>query len=269
MPEIHPTAERLIFGCHSIATLPSLGQARKLINQALELGIRDFDTAPLYSRGYSEMLLGQLLEPNTDARLTTKAGYYPRPSPKLIPRLALPAHWLKSRLTKRHHETSTDPISSLQAESRLSARFFGEHINGSLQRLKARTLDTVLLHEVMPFDLPKHLEHDLTQLIDSGVAKRLGYGGVVPIDWLHSPMPSWLSVLQLALPVNDPQYVGSLEEFIAHNPDIEVRVFGLFRISNGAALIARDWIHRYPNCRAVFSCRSIERLRANAQFLLN
>jgi aryl-alcohol dehydrogenase-like predicted oxidoreductase len=52
------------------------GEAKKVISLALELGIRDFDTAPAYGRGRAEQLLGQALRGKGEAvRVSTK--FYP------------------------------------------------------------------------------------------------------------------------------------------------------------------------------------------------
>ena len=49
--------DRLGFGCVAHAGLASPRQARDLLEGVLDLGIRHFDTAPVYGRGYSERLL--------------------------------------------------------------------------------------------------------------------------------------------------------------------------------------------------------------------
>ena len=259
---------RLVFGCHSLATLPTYRHARNLINLAWQLGIRSFDTAPLYSKGYSEVVLGELLKLHTGAHLTTKFGCYPNPKPILTPRLALPAHWLRGRLLKRHPGTTIAPATPTKTDAVLSVSCLDNHIHSSLQRLKLTSLDTLLLHEHPPFDLQPELQHCLAQLLATTVAQRVGYGGVVPITWLQSSFPEWLSVLQLALPHDDHQYIDALEKFIDRNPEIEIRLFGLFRYESDTSSIARKWINSYPNCRAVFSCRSCERLRSNVELLL-
>ena len=269
MTDKNQAAHRLIFGCHSLATLPTHWHVRRLINQAWELGIRSFDTAPLYSRGYSEALLGEILKSNLSARVTTKVGDYLHPKLIFPTRVALPSHWLMGRLRKLHHGPPTVPADSIPTDMSLSPGFFKSHINGSLQRLKTSSLDTILLHEVVPFDIQSQLENALSELLASGVARRIGYGGTVPFGWLDLPLPTWLGVLQLNLPVDDSRYLEKLEELILAYPNVEFRLFGLFRAGTGAPSIGKDLIHRYPNCRAVFSCRSKERLRANVEFLLN
>ena len=49
---------RLIFGCNSLTTTSNNKIAEEIIKIAVDNGIRNFDTAPSYGKGYSEILLG-------------------------------------------------------------------------------------------------------------------------------------------------------------------------------------------------------------------
>ena len=75
-----PTIDNLIFGGSTIGCLykevPSY-QANQALYEALRLGVRYFDTAPLYGAGLSETRLGAYLPKNLDGKdilISTKAG---------------------------------------------------------------------------------------------------------------------------------------------------------------------------------------------------
>ena len=74
---------RLILGCTSLGGLyldgvkPDTDRAVKVIAEAISLGIKHFDTAPLYGWGASEYFLGRALEaakaPRSEIKIATKA----------------------------------------------------------------------------------------------------------------------------------------------------------------------------------------------------
>lgn len=265
MPQLQ---NNLIFGCHSLATMPTSNHALELIQQAWRLGFRDFDTAPLYSRGYSEILLGQALKAHSGARLTTKVGHYTVPRTFLYPALALPLHWIKRKLIGRLPKSQVHSVGLEATIPYIDSSSIESHVLASLGRLQVSSVDTLLLHEVSPFALPFYSHLALTNLILSRRVLRLGYGGIVPLNWLQQPLPAWLTVMQLLMPVGDDHAMSELEKFIERYPEKEIRLFGVFRTSNSALSVARVWLRRYQNCRVVFSCRSYFRLKANTESLL-
>ena len=48
----------------------------KVLKLAENLGLKNFDTAPLYSKGYSELLIGEAFKGNKKINVTTKIGSY-------------------------------------------------------------------------------------------------------------------------------------------------------------------------------------------------
>ena len=73
---MYPYAERLVFGCCSLSANKSKKRAIKILKYAESLGIKEFDTAPLYSKGYSELILGEAFKDNKGVNVTTKIGNY-------------------------------------------------------------------------------------------------------------------------------------------------------------------------------------------------
>jgi aryl-alcohol dehydrogenase-like predicted oxidoreductase len=72
---------RICLGCGSFgndeAWLVELGQARKLVHKAIELGINFFDTANAYSLGRSEEITGECLKGYRDDVVVATKVYFP------------------------------------------------------------------------------------------------------------------------------------------------------------------------------------------------
>ena len=54
--------KNLILGTANIAQFNSVKISNRIINKALQEGIYEFDTAPIYSKGLSEVILGNELD---------------------------------------------------------------------------------------------------------------------------------------------------------------------------------------------------------------
>ena len=67
---------KIIFGCCEISKSSLKNKSVKLLDYAYELGIKNFDTAPLYSKGYSEILIGEVFKNKNEIFVTTKVGGY-------------------------------------------------------------------------------------------------------------------------------------------------------------------------------------------------
>ncbi len=104
------------------------------IQKAYELGIRYFDTAPLYGRGLSEIRLGLGLHPlpRADYAISTKVGYVAEPD--LTPEQTDKGFWaggLDFRLTSDYSADATE-----------------RSLSDSLLRLGKSRIDIVLIHDV-------------------------------------------------------------------------------------------------------------------------
>lgn len=62
------------FGCGTLTGRATFRQAAALVEAALDLGIRYFDTAPLYGMGTSEEVLGAVIGNAKDVIIATKVG---------------------------------------------------------------------------------------------------------------------------------------------------------------------------------------------------
>ncbi|MEI6505197.1 MAG: aldo/keto reductase [Planctomycetota bacterium] len=68
------TTSRVGLGCGSLIGRESFREAARLVETALDLGIRYFDTAPLYGMGTAEEVLGAVVGSNPDVMIATKIG---------------------------------------------------------------------------------------------------------------------------------------------------------------------------------------------------
>ena len=68
------TTSRVGLGCGSLVGRESFRAAVRLVETALDLGIRYFDTAPLYGMGTAEEVLGAVVGSNPDVVIATKIG---------------------------------------------------------------------------------------------------------------------------------------------------------------------------------------------------
>ena len=93
--------DRVGFGCVALAGLASPRQARNLLEGVFELGIRHFDTAPIYGRGYSERLVGDFLrDKRQHVSIATKFGLSLRRAPRLPLGLAMRLNTLRGVLRR-------------------------------------------------------------------------------------------------------------------------------------------------------------------------
>ena len=59
-------------------------KALETLESAWKNGIRYFDTAPLYSKGYSELLLSEAFKYKKNIKVITKVGYYSIPKINIL-----------------------------------------------------------------------------------------------------------------------------------------------------------------------------------------
>lgn len=175
-------------------------QSEKLLNTALACGIRHFDTAPSYSYGQSEALLGKILHGVAGASITTKVGIpISAGAPSLLasnyrrfvrPLLArMPS--VKSALLR--WRAPVNQKSQLLPSKRVLTRDeIMLSLDASLLRLRRSQIEILLIHEPDQFHLTDELHELLTTLVCQGVIKAFGLG------WdrvVHNP-PDFGQILQ-------------------------------------------------------------------------
>ena len=144
----------------------SFDEARRIIRRAYELGIRHFDTAPLYGLGRSEVRYGEVLStlPRDSFSLSTKV------SRRLVP--ADP-----SDLTPH----DDDGIPEYTYEFDFTAAGIRRTLESSLERLRLDSVDILYLHDSDAVD--QHTDDQfakglqaLVELREKGVVKAIGMG---------------------------------------------------------------------------------------------
>jgi aryl-alcohol dehydrogenase-like predicted oxidoreductase len=146
---------RLGFGCARLFAGIEARGSHRLIEAALGLGIRHFDTAPSYAWGQSELVLGEVLASAKDVTIATKVGLAPvagGPSAlstayRLVGRPLL-AHLprLKSRLIRRAATSVGSPPAEVGRRP-LHRDEIHASLESSLRRLRRDRIDLLLIHE--------------------------------------------------------------------------------------------------------------------------
>mgnify|MGYP001437645939 CR=1 FL=1 len=260
---------QIIFGGVSIATLSRRKKAYELISYILKRGIRSFDTAPLYSLGYSELLLGQLLKGISGIKLTSKFGGlgYPNPKANLPTKLVMPLNYLRRYLLANkkliQNQIKTEEV--LNRKNINSKEAIINPFNESLKRLQKKNIESYLLHEIIPFDLPCDWEQTLLDLKNSGLVKQIGYGGGFSEELFNRKLPSWLTIMQIPFPLRNTKKQNSLRKWLDLNPTKEIRFYGLFQngVDSTQISLAKEFLDDFSNTKILFSCRSKERFDSN------
>lgn len=170
---------RIGFGCVALTIMPSLNSALSVLNNVYENGIAFFDTAPIYGKGYSEIILGKFLKnkKREDITITTKFGLGEMNSPSLPSLLALPLNYLKKKIKTKGNAS----VNKLQEFKKVNYRSISKNqvefdFNNSLKRLQTDYIDNYLLHEATPHFLTEEANHFLFDMKAKGLIKKLGMG---------------------------------------------------------------------------------------------
>ena len=190
--------DRLGFGCGRLRAGLEERNSRKLINAALECGIRYFDTAPSYGDGASERLLGlELRQVRREVVICTKIGF-PRPTGR--PAVAAARALLRAAVKPLHRRLGRRappgrPPTSESARGRFDAVSLRADVQASLDALQIDHVDCLMLHEPRVTDPSPEVAQALRELVSAGLATRIGVGTGSSIETL----PSFGNVAQAAL----------------------------------------------------------------------
>lgn len=172
----------------------------RLIEQAVELGIRYFDTAPSYGDGASERILGRALSSiRRDVQLCSKIGF-PRPRPNAAAaagRAALRAVLkpVARRVMRGKGAPARRGHGAAQEHGTFAVDRLSAEVGQSLDALRTDHLDCLMLHEPRLTDPSAELAAALRALADARVVARLGVGTGSTLDAL----PLFGEVAQCAL----------------------------------------------------------------------
>ena len=259
---------RLAFGCARIFSGKESHASARLIEAALAVGIRHFDTAPSYSGGQSEELLGSVLAGIPDVTIATKVGIPSgdagtSPLGTLYRRAVRPVlaqfPGLKSgllRLARRAqrpgaaHQVATDIV-----RRELTRDEILRELDGSLARLRRARVDLLMVHEPDRLQLTAAAQETFADL------QRQGLIGAFGLAW------------DRAVPDPPPfgQVVQARYDAEATLPlRLETRLFhGVMRHAGGRQLAAVDRVRhaymRHPASSIVFSASHPSQIREIVQ----
>ncbi|HET6917963.1 MAG TPA: aldo/keto reductase [Jiangellaceae bacterium] len=199
---------RFGFGCVNLGSASSgrsWASDVRLVEQAIDLGVRVFDTADVYGSGSSERILGRATRGLRDELvIATKAGYTFRPRT----RAEQSARRLAKAVLGRIRRAKRDARGGLAgggayAEQDFSAANLRRAVEDSLRRLQTDHVDVLQLHG--PHHVEPRLFDQLQDLVTSGKVLRLGVGAESVDDALAWMAVDGLQVAQLPFGLLDPE----------------------------------------------------------------
>jgi aryl-alcohol dehydrogenase-like predicted oxidoreductase len=198
---------RLGLGCSRLGSVNGAtgAEARDLIQDALDQGVRFFDTSNIYAQGDSERYLGSMIGDRADCIICTKGGKYL----SLKNRLLTPAKGLIRWMTRKlpWARQSVSKARARPMPTRWDGPFLLRSLDASLRRLKRRSVDIYMLHSP-PAEIIRQ-GHAIAALEEARVAGKILHIGVSADDTetvsaaLDDPR---ISVIQLPLHACDNSY---------------------------------------------------------------
>lgn len=235
MPE--QTAVDLGFGCVNLGSASGARSHRRdvqLVRQAIDAGVRLFDTAGAYGNGASERILGRALGRHRgEVVVATKGGFRFRERSLL--------EQSGRRVAARLVRADRGRRRSAGGRGGGASRAYQDHddaphqlraqVEASLRRLRTDHIDVYQLHA--PTLVRPPLFDELEDLVRAGKVGRFGIGAesvAVAVDWLQVPS---VRVVQVPFGILDPQAATELLPRIASRP-VDVWARGVL----GGGLIA-------------------------------
>jgi aryl-alcohol dehydrogenase-like predicted oxidoreductase len=175
------------FGCGTLTGRTTLREARALIETALDLGIRYFDTAPAYGMGTSEEVLGEVVGNHPEVIIATKAGL-PRPlysSHTNLARKLLKPLLDRSRTLKTFARRLYAPRGNSAPAGKKTCfqrDFILRSVDESLRALRRDRLDILLAHDPELPELTEQLAAEFADMRDSGLCRAFGAAVAFPGD---------------------------------------------------------------------------------------
>lgn len=260
-------SNNLGFGCVGLATYNNLNYALKLLELAYSNGINYFDTAPIYSKGYSEIILGKFLRKKRDKILiATKFGLGSVSSNLLHPALAI---YLNQKLKTKRPENLPDTPPTKIPFRKIDKIDIEKSLIASLKRLKTDYLDCFLLHEGLSSFLTDEAFLYLQNIKTAGIVFKIGLATNYFNLKEDQQLKEW-DILQYdhhPLTQNADK-LGSLHPNQTHIYHSTLKKIKKVNMSGAeaeevAGIILANEIRKNPNGRILFSTSSNEHLKQN------
>jgi aryl-alcohol dehydrogenase-like predicted oxidoreductase len=173
-----PDRSKLIFGCHNLTGGSSYWRSKRLVDCALDLGIRHFDVAPLYGLGTAEKTLARALgrrRLDPAIAITTKFGLAP-------PRFGVLAAWLREpyRALRGRGAVLGLGFPMLSAGGSGAPRAqgaFRQAVEASLRTMGLERIGTVLSHERLADGLADSYRDEAEAVAREGLIGAFGFSG--------------------------------------------------------------------------------------------
>ena len=266
---------RLGFGCVALAGLGSARQARDLLEGVLDLGIRHFDTAPVYGRGYSERVLGDFLRGRRQqVSIATKFGLAPGHATRLPVWLALRLNALRRRLRANSARSGTLPTGdppAADAETalhRIGRAEVEASFDASRRALGTDTIDLYLLHEALPSSLEPAAVDFLLKLREAGKVGQLGVAarGSRYLALAPAELADW-DVLQYEYGPAWPRHAEVPARFPSKIHIFHSCLRGVARDGEAPGRALAYCVSANPNGRVLFSSTNLVHIRDNVRAL--
>jgi aryl-alcohol dehydrogenase-like predicted oxidoreductase len=169
------------FGCGRIFGHSSVASSTKLLEAALDLGIRYFDVAPSYGMGTAEDVLGAVVGADPAVTVATKIGV---PRPMYSARANLVRRVAKSAVSRtpafkgvaRSVYARSQPSGAERPRYDFSEGAVRASLEESLGRLRRDAFDVFLAHEPHPADLDGPLRETFDALVREELVSAYGVG---------------------------------------------------------------------------------------------
>ena len=167
---------KLGFGCVALTTFNFKSDAIKMLELAYSNGIANFDTAPLYGRGYSEKIVGDFIKNKRDkVSITSKVGLGLQNQSKLPSTFALPIYAIKKKINgKKPIKLINTNIPKPVEYREISKAYVQQSLFASLKNLQTTYIDNYFLHEALPNFLTVEAKEFLLEQKNKGVIKSIG-----------------------------------------------------------------------------------------------
>lgn len=185
---------RLVFGCARLAGGVEAKASSRLLERALNAGIRHFDTAPSYGLGGAEQVVGEVIGNDPGVVVTAKVGS-PRPAhPWALSTLRRGRRMLLPR--KASLEAAYSPAlpgDEHEPDGCFDGPFMEDSFAATLRNLRRDSVEYLLLHECYAAPPPACAVSFLEGRLGDGTARQIGIANSAVYDprWRGASAPRW------------------------------------------------------------------------------
>lgn len=248
--------DRIIYGTNSIINLRSLRKAKFFFEGLSDFGITQLDTAPIYSRGYSEEIIGRLnvrhkFKINTKFGLETNFPFHKN--------LTNPLMFIASQ----KQNSFVRGRSVFEYERRLITRKeVTKSFIESMSKLRVEHINAYLMHEHDSRFLTDEAKSFLLDRVKLGDIGQLGFA-VTDINSVQkSEVNKCFNILQYGLDTFERKIIDQFDENIHHN------IHSIYRNNDFKSDSIKRALNIDPSVRVVFSRSTLQKVRESLMTIL-